>query len=156
VSGVASTGVVLRTDQSVTATAWAKLDTLTSVDQIVVNQGPFHLFFRGWDHKWGLTIRTPNGSGGYINIEANSPSVATTGQWVHLAAVFDATTGNARLYVAGVLVKTSTGAIGEPSTTGLQVGNRPNPRPFGGGIDRVRVWQGILSDSQITALSQES
>jgi hypothetical protein len=156
VSGVASTGVVLRTDQSVTATAWAKLDTLTSVDQIVVNQGPFHLFFRGWDHKWGLTIRTPNGSGGYINIEANSPSVATTGQWVHLAAVFDATTGNARLYVAGVLVKTSTGAIGEPSTAGLPVGNRPNPRPFGGGIDRVRVWQGILSNSQITALSQET
>jgi hypothetical protein len=143
---------VLRTDQSMTFTAWAKLDTITNVDQVVVNQGPFSVFFRGWDHKWGVTMRQPNGSGGYANIEAISSAVATTGQWVHLAGVYDATTGDVRLYVNGVRqTKIGQGAVGPASATSLMIGNRLGPRPFGGAIDDVHVYQGVLNDREIAA-----
>ncbi|WP_432829155.1 LamG-like jellyroll fold domain-containing protein [Dactylosporangium sp. CA-092794] len=141
---------VLRTDQSVTVTAWAKLDTITNVDQIVVNQGPFHLYFRGSDHKWGVTVRQPNGSGGYVNIEATSNVVATTGQWVHLTGVFDAAMGDVRLYVNGVRQNTiGHGAVGNESTTSLMIGNQPDPHPLGGAIDDVHVYQGVLNDREI-------
>ncbi|MEV0133323.1 LamG domain-containing protein [Dactylosporangium sp. NPDC050688] len=145
---------VLRTDQSMTFTAWAKLDTITNVDQMVVNQSPFRLFFRGWDHRWGVTVRQPDGSGGYVNIESNSNVVATTGEWVHLAGVFDAATGDVQLYVNGVRQNsTGHGAIGEASATSLNIGGRPNSSPFlfGGAIDDVHVYQGVLSNREIAA-----
>ncbi|MFF5233321.1 LamG domain-containing protein, partial [Dactylosporangium sp. NPDC000521] len=140
---------VLRTDQSITVTAWAKLDANTNIDQAVVNQGPFFLMARGWDHKWGVTMYQPNGSGGTAHIEAISNAVATTGQWVHLACVFDKATGELRLYINGVRQNsTGHGAIGDPSTNSLTMGDWSGTT-FGGAIDDVHVYQGVLNDREI-------
>jgi hypothetical protein len=144
---------VLRTDQSVTLAAWAKLDQITNTDQIVVHQGPVSLFFRGWEHKWGMTVQSPNGSGGTTNSEAVSNVVAATGTWVHLVGVFDASTGQVRLYVNGVLQNgVGTGATSSQTTESLTIGSSSGRLFFGGMIDNVEVWQGLLNQREITNL----
>jgi hypothetical protein len=138
---------VLRTDQSLTISAWAKLGQVTSQDQMVVNQGPVSLFFRGWEGKWGITVQSPNGAGGYVNAEAWSNVAAVPGQWAHLVGVFDASTGQVRLYVNGVLqTAVATGATGEGSAQALTIGARGSGWLFGGDIDEVRVYQGVVAD----------
>jgi hypothetical protein len=144
---------VLRTDQSVTLAAWAKLDQITNTDQVVVHQGPISLFFRGWEHKWGMTVQSPNGSGGTTNSEAVSNVVATTGTWVHLVGVFDASTGQVRLYVDGALQNgVGTGATSSQATESLTIGSSSGSHFFGGMIDNVGVWQGLLSQREINNL----
>jgi hypothetical protein len=141
----------LRTDQSITFTAWVKLDQVTSVDQVILNQGPFFLFFRGWEGKWGATMRQPNGSGGYINVESYSAGPAVAGQWVHLAGIFNASTGDVSLYVNGVKQPSvGHGAVGAASTTSLLIGNRTGTNSyFGGTIDTVHVYQGVVNGREI-------
>jgi hypothetical protein len=144
---------VLITDQSVTVAAWVKLDQITNVDQHVVHQGAMNLFFRGWEHKWGVTVRTPNGSGGFVNTEARSNVVAVTGTWVHLVGQFDAGTGQVRLYVNGVLQNVvATGAVGSVGAESLTIGSYNGTARYGGTIDDVRVWQGLLNAREIANL----
>jgi hypothetical protein len=144
---------VLRTDQSVTMTAWVKLDQQTNADQMVVAQAPIFLFFRGWEHKWGMTVQSPNGSGGWVNAEAASNVVAQTGTWVFIAGVFDAPTGDVRLYINGVLQNgVGHGAKGANLGESLNLGARAGRWQFGGTIDDARVWQGALNAREIAYL----
>lgn len=144
---------VLRTDQSMTLAAWANLDTITNVDQVVVNAGPLSLFFRGWEHKWGSTVSLPNGSGGWTNYEARSNVVAAAGGWVHLVGVYDAGLGQVRIYVNGVQqTVVATGAVSATSTGSLLIGKKGSGFYFGGTIDDVRVYQGVLNAREITNL----
>ena len=148
---------VLITNQSVTVAAWVKLDQITNVDQHVVHQGAMNLFYRGWEHKWGVTVRTPNGSGGYVNTEARSDVIAVTGSWVHLVGQFDAGTGQVRLYVNGVLQSVApTGAAGSAGAESLTIGSYNGSTRFGGTIDDVRAWQGLLNAREIANLYASS
>ena len=144
--------MVLRTDQSVTVTAWVKLDAIKSTDQQVLSQNNFHLYNRGADHKWSLNVRKPDGSGGYVSIESLSDVVATPGEWVHLAGVFNAATGDVQLYVNSVRqASTGHGAVGIAPTLSFMIGTRSatNPSLLGGAIDEVHAYQGILNDREI-------
>ncbi|HTJ37313.1 MAG TPA: LamG-like jellyroll fold domain-containing protein [Dactylosporangium sp.] len=70
----------------------------------------------------------------------------------YLASVFNAATGEVQLYINGVRQNsTGHGALGEASATSLNIGGRPNssPFPFGGAIDDVHVYQGVLNDREI-------
>ena len=138
---------VLRTNQSLTISAWAKLGPVANRDQVVVNQGTVSLFVRGLEGKWGMTVQTPNGSGGYINSEAKSNVAAVPGVWVHLVGVFDASTGQVRLYVNGVLqTAVANGATGQDAGQALTIGAKGTNLLFGGDIDEVRVFQGVVTD----------
>ncbi|MFF5229376.1 LamG-like jellyroll fold domain-containing protein [Dactylosporangium sp. NPDC000521] len=150
---------VLRTDQSSTVTAWVKLDAFKSTDQQVVSQNNFHLYNRGTDHKWSLNVRKSDGSGGWISIESVSDVVAVPGEWVHLAGVFNLATGDVQLYVNGVRqASTGHGATGITPSTSLMIGFRSatNPSMFGGAIDDVHLYQGILNDREIANISSGS
>jgi hypothetical protein len=148
---------VVRTDQSITFAAWANLTQISNVDQVVVNAGPLSLFFRGWEHKWGATMSIPNGSGGWINTEARSDVVAQVGTWTHLVGVYDASTGQVRLYVNGVQQSNiGTGATPLASTGSLRIGAKGSGFYFGGTIDDVRVWQGVLNAREIAYLYSHS
>jgi hypothetical protein len=138
---------ILRTDQSLTISARAKLDQATTVDQMVACQGDFCLFYRGWDHKWGVTVFEPDGT----LKQAISNSVAATGSWVHLVGEFDAATGQVRLWVNNVSQSyANTGAVGYPSTESLAIGSRSGTGFFFGGvIDQVQVYQGLLNAREI-------
>jgi hypothetical protein len=141
---------VLRTDQSVTVAAWVKVNQITDTDQIVFHSGAVNLMQRGPNHTWAFTTQSPNGSGGLGNDEAWSDSPATANTWVYLLGEFDASTGTVRLWVNGVLQShTSTGALGFFSTESLHIGSKSGVKMFGGVIDDVEVWQGLLNAREI-------
>jgi Concanavalin A-like lectin/glucanases superfamily len=144
------THTILRTDQSVTVSAWVLLDTITDTDQVVLHSGAVNLMYHGNGHKWAFTVQTPNGSGGYINDEALANDAATPNTWVYLVGEFDVTTGSVRLWVNHVLqTNTSTGAVGFYRDESLTIGSISGLKPLAGTIDVVQVWQGLLNDREI-------
>ena len=93
---------VVRTDQSLTVSAWVKLDALSDVDQNVLMQGGWPwwamiLSIGGASDKWSFGVSNPNGSGGSPGPGREANAVATAGVWVHLAGVFDRAAGQTRL-----------------------------------------------------------
>jgi hypothetical protein len=154
---------VLRTDQSFTVAAWVRLDSLSGWGQSIVRQGntstsamTLHLRDEG---RWALGVTTPDGAGGYTWVTGRSDAPAQIGVWVHLVGTFDASTGQARLYVDGQLQSTfytTPGVMGTGwhSTGSLLVGRAPNGDSFSGVIDQVHVWQGVLTAREIQNLYQ--
>jgi hypothetical protein len=64
--------------------------------------------------------------------------------------VFNAATGDVQLYVNGVRQNSvGHGAVGVDSTTSIRIGNKTSTFPFGGVIDDVHVYQGVLNDREI-------
>jgi hypothetical protein len=94
-----------------------------------------------------------DGSSAAIN--ADAPTAAATDAWTHLTGVYDAGAGEARLYVDGTLVATSSGLLTGPVAGNLVIGRgRTSGAPdrfFAGEIDDVHVYSGVLSDPAINA-----
>jgi hypothetical protein len=155
---------VLRTDQSVTLSAWARADVMpaTGTEQTVVQQGTsarstVKVVLSGTTGKWGFGVTTPDGAGGWTWASSYANTAATTGVWTHLVAVFDKSTGQVRLYVNGDLqTQIATGAAGwyDP-TASVHVGGLASTDFFVGTIDQVGLWQGVLSDREIANLYNE-
>jgi hypothetical protein len=149
---------ILRTDQSFTVAAWARVNANSTSDQVVLRQGSgadsaFKLVLRGTDGLWALTVSTPDGAGGYNWVSGRSDGPAEVGTWVHLVGVFDGSTGQVRLYVNGQpQAFTSTGAAGWYTTGSLTVGKVSSSGFFGGSVDQVHVWQGVLTAREIQNL----
>ena len=158
---------VLRTDQSFTVSAWFKLDsgslparneTLVSQDGTAVS-GFFlqynysHALVPGWEFVVpGSDVSSPTLYGAWT-------SGATT-DWTHLAGVYDAGAGTVKLYVNGVLAATHTGVTTFQANGSLRLNqawwNSGLSDGVGGTTDQVQVWQGVLTDRQITKLFQDS
>jgi hypothetical protein len=165
VAGYASTtddvGVqhpVLRTDQSLTVSAWVKVGALTGNDQVILRQGSpassaAKLFVRGTDGKFSFTMATPDGLGGYTWANSVSASAAVPGTWTHLVGVFDAVTGHTKVYVNGVAQATiGSGAAGWDSPSSLLIGTTGTASFFNGLVDQVKVYQGVLNDREVAGL----
>jgi hypothetical protein len=79
-------------------------------------------------------------------------------EWSHVALVYSASLGQARVYLNGVLAEsvTVTGSIGDVHTgwNELRIGGRQHPtnvQQFHGVIDEVRVWRTARSGSAIAS-----
>lgn len=80
------------------------------------------------------------------------PETLTTNTWHHVAVTHDGTT--AKMYHNGVLVKTRTYSLPiTPSTVPLLIGkSHTSTAPFfPGQIDEVRIWNTVISETQINA-----
>ena len=87
-----------------------------------------------------------------------------TGQWVHVVALRDVPNKKLQLYMNGALVKEiSTKALGIGEASDLIVGNIGElefltsanaPAPYKGALDELRMYNYVLSASEITALGQ--
>jgi hypothetical protein len=162
---------VIRTDQSFTLSAWAKLTAVQDRAGVVVDgceptlggcgmtaQGgppPFRLFWSPSSNKWQLTVTKADRSASYT---ATSNATVTLGAWYHLVGVYDAQAAEVRLYVgqaaaAPVLQTAKATGVGTPLTynRGLAIGtgysgfdNLP------GSVDDVAVFAGVLPNSVIT------
>lgn len=152
---------VVRTDQSLTVSAWVRVRASTGTDQVVLRQGngatsAMKLMLRGSDGKWEFYIKTPDGAGGYSTTNAYSDGPATIdNDWVHLVGVFDAATKEVRLYVQGKLqLAHQTGAAGFHSTDSLVLGmvGSGSGGFLAGDIDQVKVYVGAMSDREVLVL----
>jgi Concanavalin A-like lectin/glucanases superfamily len=88
--------------------------------------------------------------------EVRGPT-AVAGTWTHLAAVYDAGTGQARLYVNGQQYASAavpgTFGAGGTFTIGRGRWNGADTGYWHGDVDAVVAYQGVLSDQAIHTLA---
>lgn len=115
-------------------------------------------------YKWhvGLTTGEPSI---YARTEARTPTVD---RWVHLAGVFDGTTGDMSLYVDGDLIasRSEKGRLRldlESAERPLMIGGELNSAsldqvssPFDGYVDEVRIYDRALTGAEVIALAPKA
>ncbi|KJK50200.1 hypothetical protein UK23_11870 [Lentzea aerocolonigenes] len=140
----------IRTDRSFTISAWARLDLDAHDDQprtilSLVHDGTSQLDLRygGASKKWEFVL---NGT------TVKSAYQAELQEWTYLTAVHDKLSSEVRLYFRGVYVTRIpfTGGSAQTEST-LELG-----RLWQGGIDDVRVYEGVLTEEQIIAQAVRS
>ncbi|MBO4207191.1 LamG domain-containing protein [Micromonospora echinofusca] len=148
---------VVRTDQSFTVAAWVKL-TSPNHQAILAQDGSvwsaFYLMHNAPTGQWVVTMPTADGTTSW---QANySTSLAQLDTWTHLAAVYDAHTRQLKLYVNGQLEATRANVTGWHGNGTFHIGRAIAGNFAAGTIDRVRAWQGALTDADIQYLTIES
>lgn len=146
----------LKLTGAMTLSAWIKIDTVSGNGRIISKQG--YTGSRGW------SLNVEASGVGAFQIASNSSSLVTvntsaalpTGQWVHLAGVYEPGTA-LRIYVNGVLSNSNSVSVPAAqynSNLNVWIGARPSSECyFDGDIDEVRVYNRALSDSEIAALA---
>ena len=129
----------------------------TAVSQDGSSQSGFFLQYSAQDHRWAFTMpTTPTGS----DHRALGRSIPTPGVWTFLTGVYDASTGQAKIYVDGTPGGTATDhtpivangplAIGRARFVGKSVDWFP------GTIKNVEVFGQALTNAQVTLLAQNA
>ena len=172
-SSAATNGPVLRTDTSYTISAWAQVINPAGYAAIAGQDGAtssgFFLQYKLDTNQWSFAVpATDTTNPTMVRISSPAPAVDpdAAGDWVFLTAVYDAPHHQLRLYVNGVTegdggptvapapatVFNATGPlhIGACRYNGSLVNNWP------GQIDDVRAYIGVLTNTQISALYNES
>ncbi|WP_162795724.1 LamG-like jellyroll fold domain-containing protein [Nonomuraea lactucae] len=155
-------GSALHTDQSYTVAAWVRITDLSLYERTVVAQegnqvSAFYLGLRQDNNtpQWSIQMRPSDET-------VCCPSAAVAGPvkqgvWQHLAGVYDAGAGKLRLYVDGVKVKEVTAPTPWKATGPIAIGFgkwATGGDRWHGGLDDVRVYAGVLPDSEILTLSR--
>jgi hypothetical protein len=150
---------IVRTDQSFTVSAWARLDDNTGFRTVVAQAAPdrasFGLNYNSTLDRWVFTMRSENIPSGYTWHGVSSTSAPEIGAWYHLVGIFDLSTGRVSLFVDGELQKTASGpeqpwhADGEflIGSAGAAGGDRYYPMV--GAVSDVRAWRGALTGEQV-------
>lgn len=134
--------VNFRTDRSYTVSAWVRHRDFTDTAGTVVSTGDasFVLGYRPDTGKWGFQL-----ADGTV---ALSNASARFGEWVHLVATYDATTGVIKLHVQCIEQESAqAGAPALNGTGGLQIG-----RGITGDVDDVRVYSGAMTSDDVLSL----
>ncbi|HET6215162.1 MAG TPA: LamG-like jellyroll fold domain-containing protein [Micromonosporaceae bacterium] len=160
-NGVLGTvGPVLRTDMSLTVSAWVRLTGtyahFTAVSQDGVRQSGFRLKYEGDIDRWGFEMVSTDDDAEVVH-RAVSLGPPRYNVWTHLLGVYDKVAGQLSLYVDGVLQNTAAHTNPWHATGALQIG-RAKWRGFlteywPGDIDDVQTFQGVLPADAIAALA---
>ncbi|MFB9724737.1 LamG domain-containing protein, partial [Planobispora longispora] len=151
---------VLRTDQSYTVSAWAKLSR-GDVSSAVVSQdgavnSAFKLAYSSGDKKWRLAAYAADATGSGES-KAVSSQEAKIGVWTHLTGIYDAQARKLRLYEDGELVAESDYTSNWNATGGLLIGRTKfdgaYQHSFRGTLDEVRAYDKVLSADQVRTLT---
>ncbi|MEO3779644.1 LamG domain-containing protein [Micromonospora sp. B11E3] len=153
-----TTGPVLRTDQSFTVSAWVKATTTdhqTIVAQDGTGRSAFYLMYDTYTNKWCITMPSVDvGTATWQYVV--STNLAELDRWTHVLATYDASARELKLYVNGALQGTRSNTVTWNSSSVLHVGRAINSFFLNGGtVDRVRTWQGLLSDDEIRDQASE-
>ncbi|WP_061989646.1 LamG domain-containing protein [Amycolatopsis regifaucium] len=168
VKGFAATsGPVVRTDQSYAITAWVKPDKvadMTAVSQDGTTVSGFYL--KQNNGSWVFGVHPGDAIGGTATEVRSGANTVQTVPWTHLAGVYNATAKTLTLMVNGKQVA-STPAPATPwhATGPFAIGRGKYGTPLGywsGGIDEVRAYsrtldlaeiQGIVAQNNVSAAS---
>ncbi|GLY67241.1 LamG-like jellyroll fold domain-containing protein [Amycolatopsis taiwanensis] len=148
---VTTTGPVLNTATSFSASAWVKLNNTNGYQTVVSqdgNQGSgFYLEYSKDDNAWAFSMLTADQANPPV-IRAKSTKPPVVGVWTHLAGTYDASTGTMTLYVDGVKQATSVNknwAANGNLVIGASKYNGARTSYLAGQVDDVQVWQRVLS-----------
>jgi hypothetical protein len=145
----------LRLTTAITIEAWiSELDT--SFNCIVCKpygtgtDDSIAVWFQSGPLYWGLNVPTTSGA-------LNATWPGTSGTWHHVAATYDGTTQEQRLFIDGIMVGVLTGVQGAPTydNNPLLIGSDINSGGFSlgfkGTIDEVRLFSAARTVQQIAA-----
>jgi len=161
IDGTVTTNQLLRTDQSYTVSAWARLTSKAGYATVAGQDGTHSSAFQlaydmGWD-CWAWELSATNTVDPDQSVICQ-PGTAVLNTWVHLVGVYNAATGIATLYINGSPIASDVGpaqpwnATG-PTTVGRSRWEDHDSDHFPGDIDAVHIYQGVLSDDQIQNLA---
>lgn len=156
-----------RTDRFSVST-WVNPDSVQGHSEIVGNLTPDSTY-RGWS-----VVKTSAGKVGFWlfnnrdNLSANADGILvetditlTAGAWSHIAVTYDGSSNasGVKIYINGSEETTTAvlDALGSTTISGqnLHVGSRVStqyPYRFEGGIDEMRIYNGVLDASEVSAL----
>jgi hypothetical protein len=161
-SGYAHTaGPIVDTSKSFTVSAWLRMSNAGSTSQTAVaaqgtSTSGFLVQYAGDTHQWCFTMQSADAASP-LAYRALAPVTVHTGVWIQLVGVFDATSRQLSLYFDGLLVSTVAGpavpwnAAG-PVTIGRGWYGGTGVNYFSGDLDDVRLWNRVLSASEIAAV----
>jgi hypothetical protein len=153
---------IIDTTHSFTVAAWVRLTGGTANWPVAVgvdgtNFNGFTLQYATNTGRWAFAMATSDTApfnADWAEAMSVTPAIGT---WTHLAAVYDATTGQMRLYVDGVLqasaTHTSTWQAAGPLRIGMGEWNGTPASLWHGDLASVEVYSGVLSDQQIATLA---
>jgi hypothetical protein len=155
----------LRFTNSFSIETWIRINNLPSAQQ-----GQAQIFFRGQSDPCldpyflsltadgTLRFHIADGSQTPCGVEADT-AVVTTGQWIHVAAVLDATNETMSVFLNGELavqVNTAMRPFADLQDGGAVIGNRISQNgvgePFDGLIDELATYNRALSIDEIQAI----
>ncbi len=152
---------LLPTDQNFTVTAWVRLPTSTTGQVAVSADGVSTSAFTlglvpasdGLPTSYAVTLANPTGGASAVARWAESPLF---GEWVHLAAVYEAGTHVMTFYVGGLAVRSVSTSFSPALTTGLlRLGRVQSAGSmWSGDVDDVRIFTGALNATQVQATKQ--
>lgn len=109
----------------------------------------------GGTNDWGTSLTGPYLAFGVGNpdITIHSTSAVNTGNWVHVAATWQQSTGSMKLYINGVLEDNNTGSTNlRNAPPRIVMGElQTSIQPFSGTIDEVRIWNVVRTQAEIQA-----
>ncbi|NNL82646.1 MAG: LamG domain-containing protein, partial [Winogradskyella sp.] len=150
-----STSSIIDGLDSITLMAWVKYDITGTTMTIAGEDRACRIeLYNG--NKPRATFRTQ----GFVQINVTAPSTIPANEWHHIATTYTNSTGDINLFVDGELVRTaSSSATATPLTVtsesngNFEVGRRSsnitNQEYFKGDIDEVRLFDKVLTESQI-------
>ncbi|MBC8090373.1 MAG: LamG domain-containing protein, partial [Pseudonocardia sp.] len=157
--GVTTVRAPIRTDQSFSVAAWARVGSTASVRTVASQSGTRNSAFAlqsVGNGPWAFSVHASD-TDGAASVRAQAPTPAAAGTWVHLVGTYDATTRKLSLYVNGVLVdeefSVTTWNANGPLQIGLSKYNGAANAPMLGDVDELRVYAGILTPVQALDLS---
>jgi hypothetical protein len=144
---------------SLTLTAWIRQEDPLNDGRILIRSNGNN----SADQSWGITVDETGevdfrvmAGGTWHRIQASS--VVTPGVWYHLASTYNGTT--MRLYVNGAQVVSAAhpagGKLDTNASRTVTLGDSPvGSRPFDGILDDVRVYDRVLTATEVSALHAE-
>jgi|GEM_PF-2397384 len=142
---------------------WARLTTSAASSRTLLTNSPggsatngFRLFVNSWTSADGRIIfETGNGTLGAS--AGTATGVFQINQWNHIAIVVNRTAGTANIYYNRQLVSTSNTIRPDFGTNlAFYIGRLVTSAPFQGQIDDLRIYNKLLSNTDIGALGDGS
>ncbi|WP_412748687.1 LamG-like jellyroll fold domain-containing protein [Krasilnikovia sp. M28-CT-15] len=158
---------VVRSDESFSLAVWARLDDTKGMNQTIIGADGNRV--SGWFFGarangqgvpfWSLMMKASDDekSSSDWAYSTTDAFAATVGKWTHLVGTYNATTKTITLYVNGEKVSSvgrggTNWAASGPLTIGCGKYAGVPADYFRGAITDVRVWRGVLTDAEATAL----
>lgn len=152
---IRTAGPIVRTDKSFSVSASVTLADLTGTQTVLSQDGPDSSGFvlQQKDGRWQFGMTEGNGSTAWNVLAQSGPNTAVAGTPTQLAAVFDAGTRKATLYVGDAAV---TGAAATKpfwdSAGAFVMGNDQQGAALRGDLDNVRVYSRVLAADEINGI----
>lgn len=134
-----------------TLMAWA-FDSDSDTGNIISNGSPWdYRMFISSSNKLYAQVSLNDTSSGYFISNATLPSE----EWAHLAFTFDGST--IKIYINGSLDKSSShiGEVQTPNNNTVYLGTYGSGEYFQGNIDDARIYNRVLTSSEIQAIYNE-